>query len=73
VTTNPLQPEPSVRKATLLSFVFVMYSYTTGGPFGLDNPFTQIPFPNAPLGLYNGHPWFLPLAGAWYKLLDWIS
>jgi len=38
-----------------------------------DNPFAQIPFPNAPLGLYNGRPWFLPFAGAWYKLLDWIS
>jgi glycine/D-amino acid oxidase-like deaminating enzyme len=37
------------------------------------NPFATIPFPGAPLGLYNGRPWFLPLAGAWYKLLDWIS
>jgi amino acid transporter len=27
---------PVVRKATLLYFVFVMYSYTTGGPFGLE-------------------------------------
>src|SRR6266481_5507130 len=36
VTTNPRQPQPFVRKATLLSFVFVMYSYTTGGPFGLE-------------------------------------
>ena len=43
-------------------------------PEGRDeNPFAAIPFPNAPLGLYNGRPWFLPLAGAWYKLLDWIS
>ena len=38
-----------------------------------ENPFAAIPFPNAPLGLYNGRPWFLPFAGAWYKLLDWIS
>jgi glycine/D-amino acid oxidase-like deaminating enzyme len=38
-----------------------------------DNPFVSIPFPGAPLGLYNGKPWFLPLAGAWYKLLDWVS
>jgi glycine/D-amino acid oxidase-like deaminating enzyme len=38
-----------------------------------DNPFAEIPFPGAPLGLYNGKPWFLPLAGAWYKLLDWVS
>ncbi len=37
------------------------------------NPFTGIPFPGAPLGLYNGQPWFLPFAGAYYKLLDWIS
>ena len=36
-------------------------------------PFTDIPFPGAPLGLYNGRPWFLPLAGAWYKFLDWVS
>ena len=38
-----------------------------------DNPFAAIPFPGAPLGLYNGRPWFLPLAGAWYKFLDWVS
>jgi glycine/D-amino acid oxidase-like deaminating enzyme len=38
-----------------------------------DNPFAGIPFPGAPLGLYNGKPWFLPLAGAYYKVLDWIS
>ena len=38
-----------------------------------ENPFVEIPFPGAPLGLYSGNPWFLPLAGAWYKLLDWVS
>jgi hypothetical protein len=38
-----------------------------------ENPFVGIPFPGAPLGLYNGAPWFLPLAGAWYKFLDWVS
>jgi glycine/D-amino acid oxidase-like deaminating enzyme len=38
-----------------------------------ENPFTGLPFPGAPLGLYNGTPWFLPLAGAWYKFLDWVS
>jgi glycine/D-amino acid oxidase-like deaminating enzyme len=38
-----------------------------------DNPFDGIPFPGAPLGLYNGRPWFLPLAGAYYKFLDWVS
>jgi len=38
-----------------------------------ENPFLDIPFPGAPLGLYNGKPWFLPFAGAWYKLLDWVS
>jgi len=37
------------------------------------NPFARIPFPSAPLGLYNGKPWFLPFAGAWYKFLDWVS
>ena len=38
-----------------------------------ENPFAAIPFPGAPLGVYNGKPWFLPLAGAWYKLLDWLT
>jgi glycine/D-amino acid oxidase-like deaminating enzyme len=40
---------------------------------GDEIPFTAIPFPSAPLGLYNGRPWFLPFAGAYYKVLDWIS
>jgi glycine/D-amino acid oxidase-like deaminating enzyme len=38
-----------------------------------DNPFVDIPFPGAPLGLYNGKPWFLPFAGMWYKFLDWVG
>jgi glycine/D-amino acid oxidase-like deaminating enzyme len=38
-----------------------------------ENPFVGIPFPGAPLGMYNGKPWFLPFAGAWYKVLDWVS
>lgn len=38
-----------------------------------ENPFSGIEFPGAPLGMYNGKPWFLPLAGAWYKFLDWVS
>jgi glycine/D-amino acid oxidase-like deaminating enzyme len=42
-----------------------------GGP--TDNVFGEIPFPGAPLGLYNGNPWFLPFAEAWYRFLDLIS
>jgi glycine/D-amino acid oxidase-like deaminating enzyme len=38
-----------------------------------ENPFAGIPFPGAPLGLYNGKTWFLPMAGAWYRFLDWVS
>lgn len=38
-----------------------------------ENPYAGIPFPGAPLGMYNGKPWFLPLAGAYYKFLDWIT
>jgi hypothetical protein len=38
-----------------------------------DNPFVGLAFPGAPLGMYNSSPWFLPLAGAWYKVLDWVS
>ena len=37
------------------------------------NPFDGLPFPRAPLGLYTGTPWFLPLAAAWYRFLDWVS
>jgi glycine/D-amino acid oxidase-like deaminating enzyme len=40
---------------------------------GDENPYRDIPFPGAPLGLYDGRPWFLPFAGAWYKFLDWVS
>ena len=39
----------------------------------VENPFAGIPFPGAPLGLYNGKPWFLPFAGLWYKFLDVIQ
>jgi glycine/D-amino acid oxidase-like deaminating enzyme len=38
-----------------------------------DNPFDGISFPNPPLGLRSGHTWALPLAGAYYKFLDWVS
>jgi glycine/D-amino acid oxidase-like deaminating enzyme len=36
-------------------------------------PFDGIPFPAAPLGLRSGHTWALPLAGAWYRILDWLT
>jgi glycine/D-amino acid oxidase-like deaminating enzyme len=35
-----------------------------------DHLFATMPFPGAPLGLYNGNPWFLPFAGLWYRILD---
>jgi glycine/D-amino acid oxidase-like deaminating enzyme len=38
-----------------------------------ENPFAEMPFPGAPLGIYHRTPWFLPLVGAWYKFLDWIN
>jgi glycine/D-amino acid oxidase-like deaminating enzyme len=38
-----------------------------------ETPFGDIPFPVAPLGLYTGRPWFLPFAGAYYKVRDWVS
>ncbi len=40
---------------------------------GNDIPFDGIPFPTPPPGLRSGHTWALPLAGAYYKFLDWIS
>jgi len=38
-----------------------------------EHPFAQFDFPSAPLGMYNGFPWFLPFASAWQKALDWIE
>jgi glycine/D-amino acid oxidase-like deaminating enzyme len=35
-----------------------------------DIPFSQIKFPAAPIGLRSGNAWALPLAGAWYRMLD---
>jgi len=38
-----------------------------------DIPFDGIKFLAAPLGLRSGNTWALPLAGAWYKILDWLT
>jgi glycine/D-amino acid oxidase-like deaminating enzyme len=38
-----------------------------------DIPFDGIKFSAAPFGLRSGHTWALPLAGAWYKLLDFFT
>jgi glycine/D-amino acid oxidase-like deaminating enzyme len=35
-------------------------------------PYSTYPFPTAPLGLYNGNPWFLPLIGLWHRILDFL-
>ncbi len=37
------------------------------------HPFASFPFPGALLGLYNGWPWFLPFAGMWHRILDWME
>jgi glycine/D-amino acid oxidase-like deaminating enzyme len=39
----------------------------------VDNPFSEIAFPGAPIGLRSGNTWALPLAGAYYKVLDWVT
>lgn len=35
--------------------------------------FERVPFPSAPLlrGAYRGRPWFLPVAGEWFRFEDW--
>ena len=38
-----------------------------------DLPFEEISFPSPPPGLRSGRTWALPLAGAYYKFLDWVS
>jgi glycine/D-amino acid oxidase-like deaminating enzyme len=37
------------------------------------NPFAQLPFPGAPLGLHQGKAWFLGLAAVWYRFLDRVT
>jgi glycine/D-amino acid oxidase-like deaminating enzyme len=39
----------------------------------VDNPFTEIDFPAAPLGLYDGRPWFLPALSVFFRLVDRVS
>jgi glycine/D-amino acid oxidase-like deaminating enzyme len=36
----------------------------------LQDPLRDLAFP--PIPLYEGRPWFLPLAGAFYRLKDWL-
>jgi glycine/D-amino acid oxidase-like deaminating enzyme len=38
-----------------------------------DNPFSQIPFLGAPIGLRSGNTWALPLAGMYYRVLDYFT
>ena len=37
------------------------------------SPFAQLPFPGAPLGIYQGKSGFLKLAALWYRMLDWVA
>jgi glycine/D-amino acid oxidase-like deaminating enzyme len=61
-----------VAMATLLGQK-IAEQIASGGDEKKDNPFTEIPFKGAPLGLYRRKPWFLPLAGLWFRFLDLIS
>src|SRR5436309_8227504 len=36
-------------------------------------PFAELPFPAAPIGLRSGRTWALPLAGLWYRILDFFT
>jgi len=36
-------------------------------------PYSQIAFPGAPIGLRAGNTWALPLAGLYYRVLDWLT
>jgi len=38
-----------------------------------NTPFEGIKFPAAPFGLRSGNTWALPLAGAWYRILDFFT
>lgn len=38
-----------------------------------DNPFSRVSFPGAPIGLRSGNTWALPLAGMYYRVLDYFT
>ena len=38
-----------------------------------DDALFGTPLPRAPLGAHFATPWLLPLAGAWYRFLDWVA
>jgi glycine/D-amino acid oxidase-like deaminating enzyme len=38
-----------------------------------ENPFSRISFPDAPVGLRSGNAWALPLAGMYYRALDFFT
>ena len=38
-----------------------------------DSPFSKIPFANPPIGLRSGNTWALPLAGLYYRFLDFFT
>jgi len=61
-----------VAMATLLGQK-IAQRIASGGATPDANPFSEIPFKGAPLGLYRRKPWFLPLAGLWFRFLDLIS
>ena len=56
----------------LLSYLGACVAQRVAGE-RIANPLFSLPFPTAPAGLYNGNPWFLPLAGLYYRFLDAIS
>jgi glycine/D-amino acid oxidase-like deaminating enzyme len=57
----------------LATYLGTRFGETFGTAVLQTDPFAQIPFPGAPLGLHAGKGWFLRLAAAWYKFLDWVA
>ena len=56
----------------MATYLGAQMAATMGGA-AVDDPFAEIGFPGAPLGLYDGRPWFLPLAEWWYRFWDWVG
>ncbi len=56
----------------MLSYLGACVARRIGGET-VDNPLFALPFPTAPAGLYRGKPWFLPLVGLYYRILDLIN
>ena len=68
---NASQMDGRVRVATLIALV--VFGIVIQASQMRKDKKKKFRISSAPLGLYDGRPWFLPFAGMWHKILDWVE